>query len=282
MTFLEFLCAELLGPPTFVRGDGESHWPCPQCDSRKFHTRPARPGLKDRFSCWSCNWWGDEADLLKHFFPEETYDDRLERLDAYREVYRRQGAAGRQLTPGREEAPPTPDPAPCPACGHAVPGGQASLLPRGSGREEADDTDLYRTLAGDKDLRRKIDAAWADLTPGERMHLAAAHCIARRHEVPTAVLARYAYEMIEWWREADRRHFESCDDPKCEAVVCRAARGLPPLPPLTPEQARAAREARRDDSHVRAAASYPRRLRKLIAEANKEADAGTGQGGEDV
>jgi hypothetical protein len=259
MTFLEYVVRELLGPPA-----PGGLWHCPFHDdgTPSFSVRPPKAGYAVKYKCFGCGAWGDEFDLVRHFHPVEgrDYSWRLERVAALRAEYEAaQGGPDPGGDPDSNTRATGAGPS-CPACG---------LPSRGPGREEADD----------KDLRRKLDAAWAELTSGERMHLAAAHCLARRHEVPTAVLARFAYEAIKWWEEGDRRHFETCDDDECDAAVCRVARGLPPL---TPEEARAGREARRDDSHVRAAASYTRRLLKLIAEANKEAGAGNGQDDEDV
>jgi predicted RNA-binding Zn-ribbon protein involved in translation (DUF1610 family) len=71
MTFLEFVCEKLMGPPTSSRGDGQSTWNCPNCGHEsKFHTRPHDPRKgKDKFSCWSCGYWGDQRDLVHHFNP---------------------------------------------------------------------------------------------------------------------------------------------------------------------------------------------------------------------
>ena len=42
MTQLEYICESLLGPPNYVKTDGESYWDCPECgrDEQHFHTRP--------------------------------------------------------------------------------------------------------------------------------------------------------------------------------------------------------------------------------------------------
>src|SRR5579871_2173835 len=104
MTFLEFVCRELLGPPEGRDGDSPT-WPCPECDHRSFHVRPPHPRHKDRFGCYRCDFWGDAADLLKYLFPEDDYGQRLERLDALRAEYDRSGASK--------------PPAPAPAAGRA-------------------------------------------------------------------------------------------------------------------------------------------------------------------
>jgi len=90
MTFFEFLCEHLLGPPWDERGGGESYFDCPECGGSRFHTRPQKAGYKDRVSCWACGWWGDEMDLLRHFFPRETYAKRQQRLTSIRDAYERE------------------------------------------------------------------------------------------------------------------------------------------------------------------------------------------------
>jgi hypothetical protein len=79
MTLLEYCCRRRLGPPTHHEGDRPC-WPCPQCGHRSWHVRPHKPPHKDRFSCSSCGWWGDEHDLLKHCDPAADYGVRLEQL----------------------------------------------------------------------------------------------------------------------------------------------------------------------------------------------------------
>jgi hypothetical protein len=97
MTFLQYLCTRLLGSPTSCKG--ELRWRCPACKRLCFRLRPHKPGFKDRFQCWGCNLWGDEADLLRDFHPGEPYDQRLDRLKELRVEYDRSGAATAQLTP---------------------------------------------------------------------------------------------------------------------------------------------------------------------------------------
>lgn len=86
-TFLQFLCEKLMGPSLSDRGDGQSEWPCPRCGCERWHTRPKEKGFRDRFSCWRCAWWGDEHDLLRHFWPRETYQDRMRRLAEWSKEY---------------------------------------------------------------------------------------------------------------------------------------------------------------------------------------------------
>jgi hypothetical protein len=203
MTFLEFVCRKVLGPPAYG-----SMWHCPFHDdsSPSFSVRPPKPGYRVRYKCWGCGAWGDEFDLVKWSHPGEDYDRRLERVAALRAEYE-QGH-------GDDRA-----------------GGAGGFPSRGPGS----------TRPAPEDDPSAIAAAYASLSHGERMKLAAAAAIARERKVSVGGLARYCHDTLEWFAETDRRHFESCDDPACEAIVCRAARGLPPL---TREEIAARRRAR--------------------------------------
>ena len=88
MTFLEFVCERLMGPPA-SRSDRRSTWRCPFHNDRhpSFSTRPPKRGFKDRYQCFGCGAWGDEFDLLKLFFPKEDYSARRERVAALRREY---------------------------------------------------------------------------------------------------------------------------------------------------------------------------------------------------
>src|SRR5215472_10314826 len=90
-TFLKWLCEQLLGPPTHTEG-GCPCWPCPACNHRSWHVRPPHPQHKDRFSCWRCLWWGDEADLVRWFHSGEDWPARRARLEQLRADYDREVA----------------------------------------------------------------------------------------------------------------------------------------------------------------------------------------------
>src|SRR5262245_30117563 len=66
-TFLQFVCRKLLGQPVRRGQPGESYYRCPfHADSNpSFHTLPERAGTRDRWKCFGCGAWGDEADLLR-------------------------------------------------------------------------------------------------------------------------------------------------------------------------------------------------------------------------
>jgi hypothetical protein len=87
----------------------------------------------------------------------------------------------------------------------------------GSGRGGVDRHDDPREVAG----------VWADLDEGEKAILIAAYRVllgCRTSSVSLDALARYAYDFEEWIRETDEAHLRECDDPSCEAAICREAR----------------------------------------------------------
>jgi hypothetical protein len=205
MTFLQYVCEQLIGPPTSSRSDGQSHWSCPRCGSWKFHTKPHKPEYRDRFKCWPCDWWGDEADLLLHFHPREDYGARQDRLASLREDYDREMGRGA-------------------AAGHSGPssgpvGGPPSSSPgeAGSPRTKVD--------------RRSLEVAWADLTKDERELLADALTVLENKVsgVDFYALMEYCLAAENGFRLSSQQHLEWCQDPECDAWICRAARGRPPL-----------------------------------------------------
>ncbi len=205
-TFLEFVCRELLGPPEGREGDSPT-WPCPKCAKPKFHLRPPRAGNRDRFSCWSCDFWGDEADLLKQVFPEENYDDRLVRLSALRDEYGRSGAS----------RPPAP----------ALGAGKAGFSSRGAGSTPA---------ANDPYDPDGPAVAFAAMSRREREVLAEAFALAGRHEVAVEALARYCFDFAEWVRKTGERHLADRDDLGSTRPTTRATTTAPTGSGLFPSE----------------------------------------------
>jgi hypothetical protein len=84
MTFLQFVCEKLMGPP--LRG---GMWLCPFHEDKNpsLSVRPPKDNHPIKFKCWSCGAWGDEHDLLKLFYPNEDYPKRLARLGSWRWDY---------------------------------------------------------------------------------------------------------------------------------------------------------------------------------------------------
>lgn len=193
MTSLEFLCRELMGPPTHTEG-GCPCWPCPACGHRSWHVRPHRPEHKDRFACWSCGGFGDEHDLLRLLCPELTHPARVARLDQLRAEHERRGrrpaaAAGRGHEPARCIPPGTGSPSATPAA-----------------------------------VRAAVDRAWDNISPEEMRVLALAFAVARREGVELTALARLCAVVARNIEDATDAHVVSCTDPGCDFGPCRAAR----------------------------------------------------------
>jgi hypothetical protein len=77
MTFLEYVCESLLGPPNDAK-DGMTFWDCPECgrEGQHFHTRPVSKRFpKQRVGCFACPAWGDAADVVKmHVLGLSTFE----------------------------------------------------------------------------------------------------------------------------------------------------------------------------------------------------------------
>lgn len=199
MTFLEYTCTTLLGPPHKSLAHGEHYWDCPACQSPKFHTRPHKPPYKDRFSCWRCGFWGTEIDLLRCLYPDEAQSDLSRRWKMLREEWS-------QLDPS-ETIQADDGPASSP-----------SILPGVRGPERP----CHKT---DLELKPLYDG----LTVVQKHYLIAALKIARDREADLTELAEYTDAMDTFERETDSLHKMMCDDPECDVDVCRKARGLAPL-----------------------------------------------------
>lgn len=85
-TLLEHILTKYLGKPRCSRGNGVSYWLCPICEHDSFHTMPSNPRFKDRAKCWNpeCGFRGDAIDMLKEFHPDESYNERDDRLVFFR------------------------------------------------------------------------------------------------------------------------------------------------------------------------------------------------------
>ncbi len=211
MTFLEYLLTDLIGEPIRSRGNGESYWLCPVCDSPKFHTMPHKAQFRDRALCWHCGFRGDAADMTQEFFPDEPWTDRQARIDAAHERYK----AGR----ANDLHPP----------------GAAGMEKAKDGYLKFKYGDNYDPHVDEFDA--PADAAVLDLlqdfkknSPGEFELVAPFKIAERALEVcadrglhPLAFAGRCQAEA--WFRELDREHLAGCHDPNCEAAVCRRARG---------------------------------------------------------
>ncbi len=207
MTLLEYVAEKLMGPPV-SRSKGCSTWVCPHHNDHRpsFVTRAPKPGYKDRFTCFGCGWWGDEYDLLREFYPSENFPLLQNRLDALSAEYRRAAKAGPE------------------AAGVILPG-----------------TGSTKPTEGPRNDRRDLDGAWAEFMDdlrgwglGQDFALSLLTKFSERCEtnnVGMDALLKYWRDFDAWIAETDQQHLEECDDPQCDTIVCRAARGLPPLTP---------------------------------------------------
>jgi hypothetical protein len=160
---------------------------------------PHREGFKDRCKCFKCGALWDIFDLLAAVFPAEKYHPhRIERERQLKMEFERENAAGASILDHVQGAA---EPARI-----SNPRGPTRSDERGSTNPE------------------NVDLAWANLTAGECEVMAAAVGIAQRHRVSVDALAWYSWHFAEWIRDTNAEHLANCNDPKCEARVCVAAR----------------------------------------------------------
>jgi hypothetical protein len=214
MPFAEALGRKLLGPPTHFEGSC-AHWSCPKCGSRKFHLRPVKAGLKDRFSCWSCDWWGDEADLLAHFYPRETWPDRQERLRRLRGQWER-GEPVKQRLVGEHQMRAV---ATFSSPGPGIPGQNAyDRDPQMDHASEEADAAIAELLAYARDHEMGTDP---DLLMFDMAAKALKLCAQYRLH-PLGLAGRCDY--VVWVEGTERKHRAECRDPDCDWRVCREYR----------------------------------------------------------
>lgn len=214
MTLLEYVCEKLLGPAVSSDGNGQSTWPCPRHDDpgASFHTLPHQPGkYKDRFRCWHCSFWGDEADILREVFPQDNPGQRRARLAALKIDY------GREQPEHGAESP--------------------SFISPGMGSTNVEPTRVYDADPRQDEFSEAADAAFAELLeylgnlPNDEALFTISQVSARVLEIcaehklhPLGLAGRIRAEV--WIREMEQEHLEQCnDDPDCDHQCCRLARG---------------------------------------------------------
>ena len=199
MTFLEYVARQLMGPP-----QTGTYWHCPFCDSDhgSFMVRRPKAGCRVRYKCLRCDAWGDESDLIKHFYPREDYGQRVDRLATMRSEFERGAKPKSPVSPLR---------------------GRGSLTFIEGPRNDWHDVEIVWN-----DYRDDLD----DFEVGYSFALGLLSQLAERCEknnVSMEAIVKYWKDFDTCIFEMDQRHMEECDNPDCEAAVCRINRGLLPL-----------------------------------------------------
>ena len=220
-SFLEYVCKRLMGPP--ISG---SSWRCPFCDSSRASFSVRRPKLNYatdeyfpiKFRCFRCGKWGDEFDVIKLFHPGWSYSLRQLQLARMQREYESQQV------------------------------NLASFSLRGGSINMKQQPQIPH------DDPRDVELAWANLMEDfrdEETSVAFALQILTQFKdrcdwtkVSMDALLAYWKGFEDWIAESDQRHLAQCDDPNCEAIVCRAERGLLPLTPSEIESGRPQRNER--------------------------------------
>lgn len=209
-TFLEYVITKCIGRPAKPGGSpGESYWCCPfHTDSHpSFHTRPHRPPHRDRWSCFGCGLWGDEADFLMRWFPGERYPARKIRLQELQTSYTLQKSkASSENTPALN-ADVSPDERQTQATGyHPLPG-----------------TGTVRVKCQHK--QRELDSVWGSMTPVEHEAIMTAYTALRREGVSLREMAKYCFGFVRNVQDSDKYCLEICGcKGNCGAACCRLGR----------------------------------------------------------
>jgi hypothetical protein len=161
---------------------------------------PDKPDFKHRFQCWVCFFRGDEADLLRYFFPRENYDTRLERLAALRKEYKaqQQASAAMDAPSARSE-------------------GRSHFSLRGSGSKPR-----QRDVSS-------LPAAFASLSEEERAAVLLAHKVVAREQVNFYGLAIHCMEFENWVKEATEEYHKREAEKKERLQEERCKRSIRPV-----------------------------------------------------
>jgi hypothetical protein len=205
MTFLQYCCERLLGPPTRPgSSEGESYWHCPfhADDNPSFHTLPHTSRYRDFWKCFSCGLHGDEYQLLRNLrdmvgdpTAAGTYGDHQALLHLWREEFAQLNASteGKSTHSGQQSSN-----------GRAVHG-----------------PNLSSSVGA---LSNAVLKVHGELSAEEQDVLIAAYAIAQKHNVPLSDLAWYEFDFRRSFEEMERAHQRTCFDPECTARLCIAAR----------------------------------------------------------
>lgn len=234
MTFLEYVCRELIGEPVYSRGNGVSSWSCPchEDENPSFVTRTFVEGGHHRFKCFSCGWWGDELDVLKECFPTENFDSRLRRLDELRKAYKKEI---------RQPTEPTKQ-----STSNSYSGDGGVQTQRENNPQHV--AEAWSSIFGD--FRNEEVVAFYVL---EKV-VETCKC----HDIDPEALLQYWKEFNESMNRMLLDHIETCVDPLC-GDRCREARGLSKLSKAVREKRELAKRVRK-----RQAATERKRMVKKI------------------
>jgi hypothetical protein len=194
LPWMQYVCHRLLGAPP--QPGHNPLWECPACGKVKLHALPPDARHRDLVYCNACTFQEDASGLMERVRPRPGvyHRHRLEELERWRAAWGRGDTAGADAEgiPSFPAGPQGPSPPPRRGAAHTP---------------------------------DEVALAWAGLSPADR-HRLDEHAAALAF---LADLAAYARGHRDFVAASDAAHRAGCADPDCEAIVCRAARGLPPL-----------------------------------------------------
>jgi hypothetical protein len=189
VTFLEFVCGKVLGPPS------GSTYICPYCQRRRLSVRPPRANLPIKWACHRCQRWGDEFDLFKDVLGLRDYSDRLDKREELHLAYLRDEPTGFSPRGGGDTQPAVDD----------------------SAKVELAFTDLCVDLislkVSEKDALAVLKrVAW----------------LCQQRGVSMESLLIHWSQIDDYQTDRLLRHAVACQDPRCN-TDCLRMRGLVPL-----------------------------------------------------
>jgi hypothetical protein len=232
MTFLQFLCTALLGPPAQMTStDGESWWLCPLHNDHppSFHTLPHRPDQRDYWKCFGCGRGGDDFQLLRDLRDigrpdaQGGYKEHQALLERLRKEYARLGSCSSRGTehPCSKREPPCSTPT-------RTKGDRTTGTTAAAGSALPSSLTLSQQL-GEQSSAAAIADAYRRLDPDEAATLAKAVDIAKASKVDLEGLAYFAWhserEFARLRKDTNDQHMTQCTESACDWYCCRLARG---------------------------------------------------------
>jgi hypothetical protein len=266
MTFLEYFCTVLMGPPA----SGGEYWECPFSgrDGPKFSIRPhKKPAKLLKFKCFVCDAYGDEHDLLIKLRPALNYGGRLAFLEQHKAEFDAAVNPG-PVAPPRPATTPRPK-APAPT---AAPTERTLPLPGSGGSTRVYDTDarddVFSPAANNVALEVwdlvhvALRGLGMDTQPGAAPYLwdlvcETLHIVSRYGLHPDGIGMRASFEAHVI--RQDLEHMAKCTNSFCGWDCCRLKRGWRPEQILRANKAAMTREEAARKKAKQRRASHPKK-----------------------
>jgi hypothetical protein len=184
--------------------------------------RPPSDRYKDRFSCWSCDWFGDECDLLRELFPREYpfHRDQLAALENLRKEYDSLQVEATAPATATDDRPRR----------LFSPGEAGGIVTNAYDRDPRENEFSQEANEAVKELLATLPAGKGGHEARQEAlrQMATALKVCARHGLHPHGLGR-RLDFVARIQRGEHEHMVECGDPECDWGCCRLARGLPPL-----------------------------------------------------